>query len=171
MAGKAKAKDTKDSKDLAPLDIDALIEAKLKTNRDELRKQVLQETFGNILKNAAPDLTLEGFLGGLKQASKEVLEYAHHQPLREIAEALVGGKVARRRPTARRARTPKSVADDLKNKVTDFLKGKTDKFTVGQISKSLAIDSAVLKKPIADLRKAGTISSEGDRRSMVYFIK
>lgn len=173
MATKAKAKDGKENGNLSPLDIDALIDAKIKTNRDELRKQVIQESFNDYLKNASKDNpSLETFLTGLKNTNKEILEYAHQQPLRDIAAGFLGlGTEKRRRGPRRGRRAPNGINDELKQKVLDFLKGKTDKFTVGQLSKEMSVDSKALKKPLGDLRKDGGISSEGDRRSMRYFAK
>jgi hypothetical protein len=177
----ARTKET--SKDSAPIDIDALVDERISLNRDEIRQQVIQDALTELLRSQTAGLTLEEFVSLIKNSNKELWKYASQRPVRIVAAEISGADKLREEnlrlkeqlrggavEAPRRGRRPavNGGGEELKTKILDYLKGKKDKLTVGQLVKGLGVDTTTIKKPLAQLRKEGRIAAEGARRSMRY---
>jgi hypothetical protein len=173
MAGKPK--------EAAPIDIDAMVEERLSSSRDELRKIVIREVLRDILEDAAAEnLSLEDFINALKNKSKELWKFASQLPVHDIAAEITGAryladenrrlKEELRGGGRKRGRRVEQAGDgdQIKTKILGYLKNKNEKFTIGQIVKGIGADTAQVKRPLAELRRAGQIIAEGERRSMRY---
>jgi hypothetical protein len=163
--------DKKNTKPMAPIDIDALVEKRLNINKDELRQQIVEEQLGEILKSdAVQKATLNDFIEQLKTAGKEIWKLVSAKPIAEVARQLSGvdrlEKKLKRKP--RRASLSQNELDEHKKKVLDTLKSSKESQTIGQLSKTLSLDASVLKKVLGLLRGAKQITTQGEKRATRY---
>lgn len=170
MPARKEAKDAKETKEVTPLDIDALVEKKLNADKNELRKQVIEEHLDNTLKSEeVKNKTLNDFIEHLKSLGKEVWKEAAGRNVVDIARDLCNvGRLEKKLKRKRRQSMSTGELDELKKKLIDYLKTIKEKQTIGQIAKGMQSDAALIKRPLMELRKANQLSSEGEKRAMRY---
>jgi hypothetical protein len=163
----------KDNKEVTPLDIDALVEKKLNADKNELRKQVIEEQLETALKSEEiKALNLHDFIEHLKGLGKEIWKEASSQNIANIARQIsnVGKLEKKLKKRTRRQSMSTGELDELKKKLLDYLKASGDKQTIGQIAKGMQSDASLIKRPLTELRKANHLTSEGEKRAMRYAI-
>lgn len=166
--------DKKNTKTIAPIDIDALVEQRLNVNKEELRNQILEEQLSELLQSEAiQEANLHDFLEQLKGAGKEIWKLVSSKPISEVARSISGAARLEKRlksKKTRRANLTKEQLADAKGKVLELLKASKEGQTAGQIAKALSLDLNLQKRALSELRQSKQIAITGEKRSTRYLV-
>ena len=152
------------------INLEALFQARLNSEKKELRQEILEEQLGELLQSeAVQEANLHDFLEQLKHAGKELWTLASSMPLIEIARFISGADLLEQKlKNKRKPRTTPAKLEDLKAQVLAFLKSSIEGQSSEQIQKALSLEPSVLKPVLLKLRTSKQVTTQGEKRATRY---
>jgi biotin operon repressor len=163
----------KNTKTIAPIDIDALVEKRLSVSKDELRQEILEEQLAELLQSdAIQEATLHDAIEQLKHAGKEIWKLVSVTPISEIARTISGTDRLKRKLLKgykpKRKKMPLAECEENKKKLLGLLQASTQALSLPELAKALSMDIYAIKKAILELRQANLIITQGKMRGTRY---
>ena len=156
------------------INLEALFQARLNSEKKELRQEILEEKLNELLKREVfQEATFREFLKQMKRAGTELWELASATPIVEIARIINDiGHIKKRLQQRRYRRRPTSPnqLEKLKTRVLKLLRSSKEPKAAEDIYKALSLGRSFLRPVLQKLLASKQIISQGNKRSTRYLL-